>query len=883
VVDYVLDPFRLGNVVGEYLQGQTQALTIFEHGNGLVSRRSEEGNGFFAFDALGNTSEVVGEASIITNAYAYLPFGELQFGLGAVDNPVQFVGESGVVAESNSLVYMRARSYSSQVGRFVSPDPIGLRGHDNNLYRYAGNNPIQRIDPSGLLACGSSDCIVCEQLCAICPPGLSILSCSVGCEHCLTECGHCKDFWDSKDFKIIPGVPGNNGGSGLSASAGSGDPNQLIGPAGYTIANYILPNLFAYTIVFENETNATAPAQFVQIADPLSTNLDWQTFELTEIAFGDQFIAVPPHSLYFETNMPLSFNGEDFELRIQAGINLATGQVFANFNSIDPLTGLPPSVTVGFLPAEDGTGRGTGHISYRVRPKPNLTAGTPIRNVAYIQFDVNPIISTDQINPHDPAQGFDTNKQALVTIDNGVPSSQVTALPSVTTNTSFQVCWSGTDIGSGITGFDIYASTNNGTWGLWIGNTTNACANFQGQVGNLYSFYSIAHDGVGNYEAAPLSADAYTVIAPHLPPQIIPVPDQFIAVGQSLVITNHASDPDLPITFSLGPGAPAGTSITTNGIFRWTPACSQASTTNLIIIWATDSYSIPLSNSISFVVTVSECLQVGIGSTVMQTGTTSSVPVTLISTLGLTNLSFTLPYPANRFTNWVIAASNSAIGAAIVQTIDASQTMFGLTPKSGQMLQGPALLGSLYFKALPGSSAFIPLAANNIIGTKTDGSAVGNASGAPGRVVVIGPEPLLEAWLGTNSQRMLTLYGNPGASYALGSRTNVIGSDWQFAWRTPMTNLFETFGAGAGSPLFYRAWEFFADPPILEIFRAGGSQPTLLLYGLAGTTNSIQSNTNLSAPSVWLPWTNFTLTNSFQLIGVGSPTNGARFFRAVRP
>jgi len=43
----------------------------------------------------------------------------------------------------------------------------------------------------------------------------------------------------------------------------------------------VLPNLFAYEIVFENETNATAPAQAVQISDTLSTNLDWQTFELT--------------------------------------------------------------------------------------------------------------------------------------------------------------------------------------------------------------------------------------------------------------------------------------------------------------------------------------------------------------------------------------------------------------------------------------------------------------------------------------------------------------------------------------------------------------------------------------------------------------------------
>jgi len=37
----------------------------------------------------------------------------------------------------------------------------------------------------------------------------------------------------------------------------------------------------------------------------------------------------------------MSYNGVSFQLQIQAGINLGTGQVFANFNSIDPTTGLP--------------------------------------------------------------------------------------------------------------------------------------------------------------------------------------------------------------------------------------------------------------------------------------------------------------------------------------------------------------------------------------------------------------------------------------------------------------------------------------------------------------------------------------------------------------
>jgi len=41
--------------------------------------------------------------------------------------------------------------YDASTGRFLSPDPIGLRGGDTNFYRYVKNNPIRYSDPSGLV------------------------------------------------------------------------------------------------------------------------------------------------------------------------------------------------------------------------------------------------------------------------------------------------------------------------------------------------------------------------------------------------------------------------------------------------------------------------------------------------------------------------------------------------------------------------------------------------------------------------------------------------------------------------------------------------------------------------------------------------------------
>lgn len=107
----------------------------------------------------------------------------------------------------------------------------------------------------------------------------------------------------------------------------------------------------------------------------------------------------------------MTYNGQAFDVQIELGLNVDTGQVYAHFFSIDPNTQLPPDVLTGFLPPEDGTGRGMGFFSYVVQPKANLTTGTQIRNVALVTFDLQqPSIATDQADDHDPSKGVDLNK-----------------------------------------------------------------------------------------------------------------------------------------------------------------------------------------------------------------------------------------------------------------------------------------------------------------------------------------------------------------------------------------------------------------------------------------------------------------------------------------
>lgn len=83
------------------------------------------------------------------------------------------------------------------------------------------------------------------------------------------------------------------------------------------------------------------------------------------------------------------------------------------------------------------------------------------------------------------------------------------------------------------------------------------------------------------------------------PPVLASIPDYTVAPGSTLTITNSALDSDVgqQITYHLAIGAPAGAAIDPGtGLFTWTPASSEASTTNLVGIVAVDSASPPLSD-----------------------------------------------------------------------------------------------------------------------------------------------------------------------------------------------------------------------------------------------------------------------------------------------
>jgi len=49
------------------------------------------------------------------------------------------------------MYYYKARVYSATLGRFLQSDPLSYAAGDMNLYAYVGNDPINNIDPRGLM------------------------------------------------------------------------------------------------------------------------------------------------------------------------------------------------------------------------------------------------------------------------------------------------------------------------------------------------------------------------------------------------------------------------------------------------------------------------------------------------------------------------------------------------------------------------------------------------------------------------------------------------------------------------------------------------------------------------------------------------------------
>ena len=165
---------------------------------------------------------------------------------------------------------------------------------------------------------------------------------------------------------------------GYTENVVPGNPNNMIGPAGYGTAGYITTGLtLPYTIEFENQPTASAPAQNVVVTEQLSSNLNWGTFQFGTIGFGNYVVAVPAGVINFSTQVN-AVATLGLLVDITADLNPSTGLVTVTFTSIDPTTlDSPANPLSGFLSADSDPPDGEGYINYAIQPKV-LAAARPL-------------------------------------------------------------------------------------------------------------------------------------------------------------------------------------------------------------------------------------------------------------------------------------------------------------------------------------------------------------------------------------------------------------------------------------------------------------------------------------------------------------------------
>ncbi len=181
------------------------------------------------------------------------------------------------------------------------------------------------------------------------------------------------------------------------------DPNEKEGSPGETENNYISPgDRIFYTVAFENLETAEAPAQEVIVTDTLDSNLDWNTLQIESVSFGDTVVGAPAPQPWLSDRVTIDDHRDtvyaQWLVDIQSDLDFDSGRLEVRFKTLDPATeDFPYDPYAGFLPPEDGTGRGKGSVSFSVQAKDDLAPETEIANTASIVFDTNDPIATQTV------------------------------------------------------------------------------------------------------------------------------------------------------------------------------------------------------------------------------------------------------------------------------------------------------------------------------------------------------------------------------------------------------------------------------------------------------------------------------------------------------
>jgi len=212
-VKFVWDPAAdayLAEFNGSNVLQATYSQEPVQFGRAISQQRSTTSS-WYHTDALGSTQALSNSSQVTSDTYLYDAWGNPITSTGTTVNPFRWVGNVGYYFDSDTgLYYIRARTYQPTIARWTSADPlfymlakagalgaftrdpIGFKAGDPNLYRYVGDKPVSRIDPSGLeswipFPTTNSGCIVVPttgQVVCGPPPPVGLTSLCAGISSC---------------------------------------------------------------------------------------------------------------------------------------------------------------------------------------------------------------------------------------------------------------------------------------------------------------------------------------------------------------------------------------------------------------------------------------------------------------------------------------------------------------------------------------------------------------------------------------------------------------------------------------------------------------------------------------------------------------------------
>ena len=165
-----------------------------------------------------------------------------------------------------------------------------------------------------------------------------------------------------------------------------------------------------------------------------------------------------------------------------------------------------------------------------------------------------------------------------------------------------------------------------------------------------------------------------------------------------------------------------------------------------------------------------------IGSTNALKDESNRVPFTFQTILDLTNLSLTLQTDDSHLQILGVTAVSPEVISTVLGTVISNSHPIAFTLNPAAIPTTNHVLAYLNFQGITNlESAIVPLTINNFAANRTSGQFAPGAT-TNGQVILIVNQPIL--FTSSQPQFGFTMYGVPGATYAVESTTNLAPADW---------------------------------------------------------------------------------------------------------